>query len=247
MDTEWTKHFTLPPPGNMMENHDKRHAVFIKQGTLMFEAIENCIQKHMPQGNISDLKILDFGCGVGRVALPFFHKYKRPSDCVDVDAKCIDYLKTAIPQANPQVIGYEPPAPFLPESFDVIYAISVWTHLPPDKAERWMKEIIRILRPGGLALVTTASYAGLEIRRTKIDPKWGWSNVSDDDLRSVGEIFKPTPSPAGVTGTYGHAVHDPEWLRRNWSERYMPVTEIVSGGILSGQDINVMRKVKRNP
>ena len=38
------------------------------------------------------------------------------------------------------------------------------------------------------------------------------------------------------------ASHDPQWIRENWS-KYMPVVEIVPGGILGMQDINVMRKV----
>ena len=93
----------------------------------MFKSIEACILKYMPGRPIAQLDILDFGCGVGRVALPFFFKYKKPSICADVDDAVIQYLKEVIPAANPVQTGYRPPLPFADASFDCIYAISVWT------------------------------------------------------------------------------------------------------------------------
>jgi SAM-dependent methyltransferase len=242
MEDNWAAHFRLPQPMNMMERHDKREAVFIKQGTLMFAAIESCIERHMPNRNIRELNILDFGCGVGRISLPFFFKYGRPTHCVDVDKKCIAYLKETIPGANPTEIPYDPPTPFADNSFDVVYAVSVWTHLPPDKSDAWLREIKRILIPGGLALITTTSFAGLAARRKSLDPKWGWATYSDDELRKDREVFKPTPSPPGVTGEYGYAAHDPTWLKEHWTRQYMPVLETVLGGILGVQDINVLRR-----
>jgi SAM-dependent methyltransferase len=190
------------------------------------------------------MQILDFGCGVGRVALPCFYKYKKPSSCVDVDPACIAYLQRVIPDAGPQTITFDPPAPFVDETFDCIYAISVWTHLDPETSDRWMKEIIRILKPGGIALITTTNYPGLEARR-QLKRDWVWKTVSDDDLRESGTIFHRHGATSGITGIYGNAAHDPEWLRREWSARYMPVVDIVSGGILGVQDINVMKRQER--
>ena len=236
--SEWAQHYRLPPPMNMMEKHVNREKLFVLQGTRMFKSIEACILKYMPGRQIEQLDILDFGCGVGRVALPFFFKYKKPSVCADVDEAVIQYLKEVIPGANPVQTDYNPPLPFKDASFDCIYAISVWTHLPPAAADAWLKEMTRLLRPKGVALLTTASYAALPNRREKVP---GWQTVTDDDLRREGMIFKLTPSPAGVTGTYGMAVHEPEWIRRNWSA-YMPVIGTEVGGILGFQDIHVLQK-----
>lgn len=224
---------------NMMQRHDKRDAVFIEQGTKMAAAIEDCILRHATKP-IADLDILDFGAGVGRVALPFFFKHGKPSACVDVDPACIAYLQEQIPGANPIKTEYEPPLPFADAAFDVVYAASVWTHLPPDKADQWLREMARILHPGGLALLTTANYAALKEWRV-ILKDWGYANVTDDDLRREGMIFNRNPSPPGVDGLYGSVLCDPDWIRRTWP-KYMPVVEIVSGGIMDIQDINVMRQ-----
>ena len=91
-------------------------------------------------------------------------------------------------------------------------------------------------------MLTTSNYAVLAQRRThaKLGPM-GWSEVSDEDHRRDGFIFKDTPSPPG-TGSYGMASHDPEWIRRNWS-RFMPVRGIEREAIMGVQDINVMEKL----
>ena len=241
IDKSWSTHYRLPPPGNMMEAHENRERVFINQGTLMAQAVLDCITKYKPGIPLSDLKVLDFGCGAGRVTLPLYFSVKKPDVCVDVDPAVISYLSEVIPEALPQVSLFNPPLPFPDDTFDVVYAISVWTHLAQDAAKEWLNEIKRILKPGGLALLTTSNYAVLKQRRdhATLGPM-GWNKVSDDDLRRTGYIFLQTPSTPG-TGLYGMASHDPEWVRRTWSE-HMPVVGIEAGAILGVQDINVLQK-----
>ena len=242
LSSDWASHYPLPPPGNMMEGHADREHVFIKQGTLMAEAIGRCIYKYALCANLSDLRILDFGCGVGRVALPLFFNFQKPDYCVDVDPTVIAYLQRVIPDAHPATSSFEPPLPFADNTFDVVYAVSVWTHLTLDSANRWLDEMRRILKPGGLALLTTSNYPVLAQRRAhaKLGPM-GWNKISDDDLRSEGFIFRETPPTPG-TGIYGMASHDPAWIHREWS-KHMPVLGIETGAILGVQDINVMQKL----
>jgi SAM-dependent methyltransferase len=241
IDKRWSEFYRLPPPGNMMESHEHRERVFTTQGTAMAQAIVDCIQKYRPGDYFGNLKILDFGCGPGRVALPLFYTFKRPGNAVDVDPGVISYLKGVEPGINAAVSSFQPPLPFESESFDVVYAISVWTHLTAESAHQWLNEIRRILRPNGLALLTTSNYPVLAQRRKhpKLGPM-GWDKVSDDELRQNGFIFISTPPTPG-TGAYGMASHDPDWIRREWAS-YMRVEGIESGAILGVQDINVLVK-----
>jgi SAM-dependent methyltransferase len=238
---EWATHYRLPDPGNMMERHENREAVFINQGTSITDAILNCFKKYSAGKSIKDVHVLDFGCGVGRVVLPMYHNFRKPDRCVDVDPAVIEYLKEVAPGASPEVTGFEPPLQYTSGEFDLIYSVSVWTHLTAVSAHKWLMEIRRILKPGGLALLTTSNYEVLKMRRVHpVLGPMGWADVSDDDLRTQGFIFKMTPSTPG-TGTYGMASHDPDWLKQEWS-KYMPVIGIESGAILGVQDINVLRK-----
>lgn len=241
-DTGWSQRFKLPPSGNMMAKGPDAQGVFVRQGTRMFAVIERCILAHGFDRPIPDLSILDFGCGNGRVALPFFDKYHRPSVCADVDPQVIAYLKEAIPGANPIKTGYEPPLPFADQSFDVIYALSVWTHLPAEHQSMWLTEIARILKDDGLALLSTSSYAALASRRRTLP---AWRDVTDIDLKEQGFIFKASPPPRGVTGVYGYAAHDPEWVRRHWAN-WFEVRETKLGAIEGVQDLHVLSK-RRQP
>lgn len=48
-----------------------------------------------------------------------------------------------------------PPLPFEAGFFDLLYARSVLTHLSEEMHYRWIAEIVRVLRPGGVFIVTT--------------------------------------------------------------------------------------------
>lgn len=236
LDTRWADHYELPPSGNMMDSGPNRKGVFIRQGTRMFEVIEKCILEFGFSKPIRDLTVLDFGCGNGRVALPFYFKYSKPNMCIDVDSDVVEYLKQIIPGANPSTSLYKPPLPIADQTFDVVYAISVWTHLPEELQAAWLAEISRILKEGGLALISTSSYTALAERR-----KWlsDWRDVTDDHLKRQGFIFKACPPTPGVTGTYGYAAHDPSWIKNKWS-KWFDVRETKLSIIEGLQDLHIL-------
>lgn len=240
---DWAKAFDLPEPGNMMEAHDRREDVFVRQGTQMAIAIRDAIERFSGRP-IGEQRILDFGCGVGRVAMPLRHFCGKPDVCVDVDPVAIRYLRTQLPDVGCRVTKFDPPLPFRDNAFDVVFSVSIWTHLTADSSEAWLTEMTRILRPGGLALLTTSNYPVLGIRRSHpITARLGWGDITDDVLREKGFVFIETPAAPG-TGTYGLASHDPDFIRRDWS-RHMPVVDILPGAILGAQDINVLQKPGR--
>jgi SAM-dependent methyltransferase len=99
--------------------------------------------------------LLEFGCGCGRV-LRRWHTLTSARVCgCDVNPRLVAWCQGALPFAEVTTNGLEPPLPYADDTFDVIYAISVLTHLPGSLQERWMRELERVLAPGGVALVTT--------------------------------------------------------------------------------------------
>src|SRR5579862_7396836 len=229
----WGDQFKMPPKINMMKAKSKDQFVF--SGTQIFLAVESAIKDHMPGRAVDELDILDFGCGVGRVAMPFFYKYRRPNACVDIMPPCIEYLREVLPEANPSRISFTAPLAFADASFDVIYSISVWTHMSPEDGARWLLEMKRILRPNGLALISTSSFSRLAAHRMLAQTTENrirsheWTNVTDDQLRREGIIFKGEYLK-GVGANYGLCVHDPIWVHRNWS-KVMPVIETRVRGV----------------
>jgi SAM-dependent methyltransferase len=48
----------------------------------------------------------------------------------------------------------QPPLPYPDGAFDFVYAFSVFTHLSVELADRWMAELRRVVKPGGLVWFT---------------------------------------------------------------------------------------------
>jgi SAM-dependent methyltransferase len=98
---------------------------------------------------------LDFGCGCGRIARfllesPGIRSYTG----VDVDAGQIAWAARHLPgRFGP--MRPDPPLDFPDLSFDVVLAISIFTHFDEAKQLAWLAEIRRILRPGGVLVATT--------------------------------------------------------------------------------------------
>lgn len=239
-DKTWAVGLKFPPTVNMFKRGNQEN--FIQAGTQIFSVIEEKIKKAKPGVDISTMDILDFGCGVGRVVLPFQYKYHRPNHACDLKKAYIDYLQEVCPQCNSIRVGASPPLPYPNRSFDVFYAISVWTHMSWKNGKAWLEEVRRLLRPGGIAIISTSSYGVLNAHRKS--PKVGhlWAERTDADLKREGHIFVAQNYP-GIETPYGEIVYDPDWLKAEWS-KIIPVVDQgirVVGGQGGRQDINVLQ------
>jgi ubiquinone/menaquinone biosynthesis C-methylase UbiE len=102
------------------------------------------------------LKILEWGCGPARV----LQHLKSPDGSnwelwgSDYNSKTITWCMQHLPGIHFIHHDLEPPIPLEGECFDVIYCISVFTHLSEASHYHWVAEIIRLLKPGGLFIGT---------------------------------------------------------------------------------------------
>lgn len=102
------------------------------------------------------LKILEWGCGPARV----LQYLQSPSDDrwelygSDYNPITVNWCCNNLPQIHFYHNDLEPPIQATSESFDVIYCISVFTHLSESLHYQWVQEILRLLKPGGLFIST---------------------------------------------------------------------------------------------
>jgi SAM-dependent methyltransferase len=100
-------------------------------------------------------RVLDLGCGCGRVLRQWSALTNVELHGVDTQEILVSEARRTVPRAQVAVNDLEPPLPYPDATFDLVYCLSVFTHLDEPVSLRWRDEIRRILKPGGYWIVTT--------------------------------------------------------------------------------------------
>jgi SAM-dependent methyltransferase len=121
---------------------------FLRSGRAGYDAIAASVDlRETPD-------VLDFGCGCGRVTR-YFKDHAGTVAGSDVDGAATAWCRDNLAFARFETNGPAPPLAFDAERFDLVYALSVFTHLTADLQRAWRDELRRVLRPGGRLLITT--------------------------------------------------------------------------------------------
>ena len=132
---------------------------FLQSGRKAAESIEEALAGGgVRLTEVSSL--LDFGCGCGRVLRHFQHLPARLHGS-DIDARAIEWCASHL-RGEFAVNDVTPPLPWASTAFDLVYALSVFTHLPAALQDEWMGELWRVLSPGGHLLFSIHGSAYLD-------------------------------------------------------------------------------------
>jgi SAM-dependent methyltransferase len=181
----------LPPPLlRFRVGEDLDPFMFWALGQRIADDLERCL-------GILDLtfaevpSVLDFGCGCGRAILPLLDRHASNRFFgADTDPDAIDWCRKFVPEATFILGSPEPPMTLNDESFDLLYAVSVLTHLDAKKQRLWIGEFRRLLKPKGVLIATVhgktaAGRAGLDLAQLPGIEVDGVSFLSSSKLRSV--------------------------------------------------------------
>ncbi len=146
-----------PPEGVQREIHGHAHEVSLHEAHVFYREIKAyCAYAGRPIR--ADTTLLDVGCGWGRMAR-LFMKDIRPEALFGVEQT--DRFLMAARRANPCLTffhnGLAPAVPLASGSTDVVTSWSYFAHVSEFFADQWMREIHRVLKPGGIAVITTQS------------------------------------------------------------------------------------------
>ena len=112
----------------------------------------------LPFGVPAGGRLLDFGCGSGRLMRHLLAEAERTElHGYDIDSPSIAWVQRHLcPPCHAGVCGPRPPLPHPDGFFDVVLAVSVFSQLA-DGWEAWLLELRRVLRAGGICV---ASFMG---------------------------------------------------------------------------------------
>jgi ubiquinone/menaquinone biosynthesis C-methylase UbiE len=128
---------------------------FLEGGAVGARVIRETVERHRPGGMQSLGAVLDFGCGCGRIARNWASVEGPSFHGCDLNPELVEWCRENLPFLTPASNSLSPPLPYGAESFDLVYATSVFTHLSERSQFEWMAELRRVLRPDGMLLFTT--------------------------------------------------------------------------------------------
>jgi len=133
---------------------------FLLEGRQVFDAIFEVLENEKIEVNRS-ANVFEFGVGCGRVARHFFDEGYLCFTGSDVDPELIGWCDENITNACDNefeyrffVNDYHPRLECRDESFELAYSISVFTHMNVDSQKIWFDELARVLKPGGILLIS---------------------------------------------------------------------------------------------
>ena len=183
-------------------------------------------------------RVLDFGCGCGRT-LRWLLQAGHSAEFygVDVDREAVAWCAEHHPQASFSVNHAEPPLPFPDGFFDVVYCLSVFTHLNETMQDAWIVELHRLLSPGGVVLISVHGAAAAAQLKPGIAV----------ELVQNGFVHKRSRKLKGILPDWYHTtLHTPDYIERRLTTRGFEQVayEVIPDGI---QDVVTAKKSAATP
>ena len=136
--------------------------------------------------------ILEIGCGEGRgvaILLPLASSFTAVDKIKDV----IDSLQKTFPNGRFISMNLPPLTSLADNMYDFVVSFQVIEHIENDAL--YLKEIHRVLKPGGTALITTPNRK-MSLSRNP----WHIREYLPDELSALARKFFPSVEMKGITG-----------------------------------------------
>lgn len=196
-----------------------------------------------------EAQILDFGIGCGRTARHFFRYSNRIElyGC-DVDKKAIQWVSNNLGFVKSSISNTFPPLNFAEDFFDCIYSISVFSHLNREYFVKWLYEMHRCLKTGGVLVFTYHGPSAFEkIEKNNMASGLNISNWSYDRLKKeyASEKFVWLPQKVGSADidevSYGISFADVKFIQEVSAHKFEFLQSV--GQVGGWQDLIVLKRI----
>jgi ubiquinone/menaquinone biosynthesis C-methylase UbiE len=186
-------------------------SIFVGDGN--FQAVGAEFLGHFVRkgGLLPASRVLDIGCGIGRMAVPLTQYLDTATGSyrgIDPVAGGINWCQQNITAVYPnfefrhldiahslynpkgEINGLELVLPFENQQFDFIIMTSVVTHLPDEEVSAYLREVKRVLAPGGRLFMTAfvADKVAQENPFNKRDARLGFQRYDEGPCWFVPEL-----------------------------------------------------------
>lgn len=219
------------PPARLRTQIGPLHAdadFFLASGRHNADLVRELLREH--GSSVEELgALLDWGCGCGRVLRHWADLRDRVYGC-DIDSRMVAWCDEHLPFAEVKVNALSPPLPYGDATFELVHAFSVMTHLSEELQQAWLREVHRVLEPGGFFLFSTLGeyYAS----RNRLTP-------AELESFSRGNLVVLYERSAGTS--LCSAYHPPDYVRRELAQDFEHVAFRAAADD-GRHDIHLLRK-----
>lgn len=214
-------------------------------GFANYKMLDNAL-KEFAGRSISEFDtMLDWGCGCGRVTQHLMRRTSAKVCGIDIDAENVAWCSKNFSDGTFVACPLMPPTSLASESVDLIVGISVFTHLDEIAQDAWLQELRRLLRPGGIALLTILSEHSFcelpDLGKWTIPPslyrEFRIKGISDS---TIGNTLNDVVGLKNFS-YYRETWHSHEYVKTKWGS-VMRVIGIKRAAHFNYQDIVVLTK-----
>ncbi len=239
----------LPPLDNIVRvSGPTSNQLQYQMGGLTTYHQIDAIARHYAGSSLATVgTVVDWGVGCGRVVRHLLWSRLRltptPAKIIglDIDEVNVEWCRANLSGISDQVRfelqsleGFD----LADGSVDLLYGISVFTHLSEYHQHRWLAEIRRVLRPGGLAIVTVHGEAVLyrdpQALPTPFVQRFGFFDGIPD--AAIG---------AERSDYYRASYHSRAYIKKHWGS-YFEILDVIVMANAFAQDFVVVRRPRGN-
>ncbi|MDT4894869.1 MAG: hypothetical protein QOE97_3904 [Pseudonocardiales bacterium] len=204
---------------------------YFSDGAESARKLAELIERHVGPGRTGGARLLEFASGYGMVTrhLPRALPGVDVLSC-DIHPAAVDFVRDQL--GGKTMLSEHRPEDFDPhETFDVVFALSFFSHMPAATFGPWLAALYRAVRPGGVLAFTTH---GLSSRAALGDPP----------VNADGFWFMPSSEQSDLDGgEYGSSLSTPDFVVRELYRHVgAPLAEYRGGYWWEHQDLYVVAK-----
>lgn len=210
---------------------------FRMDGYSTFKKLDLALQKTQSKSIGEFRSILDWGCGCGKTTRYFSLLKNSKLTGADIDLDNLRWCKQHLTFGEFHHLPLHPPTELSSSSFDLLFGISVFSHLKERDQIDWLTELRRIARPDAVLLMSVFGDAAA------CQSRWGpemWH-----EWTSKGIFYSPDNQDLNGfiedDDYYGNTYLTQDYIRQKWS-RFFEVVKIIPAYIGNIQDLVILRK-----
>lgn len=197
---------------------------------------------------LEDARVLDFGCGWGRLTR-FFAKDVAPGALIGVDPveRILDVCRENRVPAELLECDFVPDTLPLEQPVDLAFSFSVFTHISERSHRACLEAVHASLNPNGLFMVTVRPPSYLDFDHLMAPVRAGLGPDIIAETSNSRYFFEPHPAEPGHPQyeggdmTYGDTVVTLPYIREHWTDLF----DIADISLLTGDMYQVAIVLKR--